>query len=53
MPLSVGDYWVATVIVARELGVGGVWDILRLPCDQRKIYEIDLMIFQRGDVDEI
>ena len=24
-------YWVATVIVALELGVGGVWDILRIP----------------------
>jgi uncharacterized membrane protein YphA (DoxX/SURF4 family) len=24
-------YWVATVIVASELGVGGVWDTLRIP----------------------
>jgi DoxX-like family len=24
-------YWVATVIIAAELGVGGVWDILRIP----------------------
>jgi uncharacterized membrane protein YphA (DoxX/SURF4 family) len=24
-------YWVTTVLVAAELGVGGVWDILRIP----------------------
>lgn len=24
-------YWVATVIVAWELGMGGVWDILKIP----------------------
>ena len=24
-------YWVATVLTAAELGVGGVWDLLRLP----------------------
>ncbi len=24
-------YWVATVLVAAELGVGGVWDLLRIP----------------------
>jgi hypothetical protein len=24
-------YWLATVLVAAELGVGGVWDLVRLP----------------------
>jgi DoxX-like family len=24
-------YWLATVVVAAELGIGGVWDIVRLP----------------------
>ena len=27
---SVG-YWVATVLVAIELGLGGIWDIARIP----------------------
>jgi DoxX-like family len=26
-----GVYWVATVLVAAELGLGGVWDIARIP----------------------
>lgn len=29
-PLSSIAYWAATVLVAAELGVGGVWDILRI-----------------------
>ena len=24
-------YWLATVVVATELGLGGIWDIARLP----------------------
>lgn len=24
-------YWIATMLVAAEMGVGGVWDILRIP----------------------
>jgi hypothetical protein len=30
LPLAVG-YWLATVLVAAELGLGGVWDIARVP----------------------
>lgn len=29
--LRAAGYWAATVCVAAELGVGGVWDIARLP----------------------
>jgi hypothetical protein len=26
-----GCYWATTVLVAAELGVGGIWDVLRIP----------------------
>jgi DoxX-like family len=26
-----GVYWVATVLVATELGLGGIWDVARIP----------------------
>ena len=26
-------YWLATAVVAGELGLGGIWDITRLPYD--------------------
>ena len=29
-PRSVG-YWLATVLVVAELGLGGIWDIVRIP----------------------
>ncbi len=29
--LRTTGYWLATILVAAELGVGGVWDIVRLP----------------------
>lgn len=33
---SIG-YWTATVLVAGELGLGGVWDVLRIPEVSRTI----------------
>lgn len=31
IPLRTAGYWLATAAVAAELGVGGIWDIARLP----------------------
>jgi uncharacterized membrane protein YphA (DoxX/SURF4 family) len=30
-PLATVGYWLATLLVAAELGLGGIWDIERLP----------------------
>ena len=35
-PRSVG-YWLATVLVVAELGLGGIWDIVRIPTSVRDL----------------